>query len=89
MAILVLGLDVAFFASAQYLLTETFFTLQLVLFVVLWIEMRRPTITRSLHLVLATVAGVLLATMGLTRPIAYYLPALVAILMVFVARREV
>ena len=87
-AVLVLGLDVAFFASAQYLLTETFFTLQLVLFVMLRIEMRRPTITRSLHLVLATVAGVLLATMGLTRPIAYYLPALVAILMVFVARRD-
>ena len=73
-AILVLGLDVAFFASAQYLLTETFFTLQLVLFVALWIEMRRSHDQSVAPSRAGRSLGVLLATMGLTRPIAYYLP---------------
>ena len=87
-AALLLAIDVACFASAQYLLTETFFTLQLVLYVVLWIEMRRSTPNESRHNVLAAVSGVVLATMALTRPIAYYLPALAAILTVVVARRD-
>jgi 4-amino-4-deoxy-L-arabinose transferase-like glycosyltransferase len=87
-ALAILGLDVTFFASAQYLLTETFFTLQLVLFVLLWTAMRDPAAPGSRHLALAAAAGFVLAAMALTRPIAYYLPPLVALVTVLLARRD-
>ena len=87
-AVALLGLDVTFFASAQYVLTETFFTLQLVLFVAVWIAMRRASNNRVRHLALAAACGVLLATAALTRPIAYYLPVLVAVVTALVVRRD-
>ena len=87
-AVVVLGLDVVFFASAQYLLTETLFSLELVWFVWLWIEMHRSRADRSRPLALAALSSVVLATMALTRPIAYYLPALAAVATVLVARRD-
>ena len=87
-AVVVLGLDVVFFANAQYLLTETLFTFQLVSFVCLWTEMCRSRADRSRQLGLAAVSSVVLATMALTRPIAYYLPALAAVVTVLVARRD-
>ncbi len=87
-AVVVLGLDVVFFASSQYLLTETLFTFQLVWFVFLWIETCRSRADRPRRLVLAALSSVVLATMALTRPIAYYLPALAAVVTVLVARRD-
>jgi hypothetical protein len=87
-AVLVLGLDVVFFASTQYVLTETFFTLQLVVGVWLWLEMGRSRADGARHLGLAAVSSGVLAMMALTRPIAYYLPVLAAVGTAFVARRE-
>jgi 4-amino-4-deoxy-L-arabinose transferase-like glycosyltransferase len=84
----VLGLDVTFVASAQYLLAETFFTLQLVLFAVLWIAMRSAPANGSRRLALAALSGVVLATAALARPIAYYLPVLVAVVTGLAARRD-
>jgi hypothetical protein len=87
-ALALLGLSVTFFATAQYLLAETFFTLQVVLFMILWLEMRRSLSNGSRYLALAFSTGLVLSTMALTRPIAYYLPAIVAVITALVARRD-
>lgn len=87
-ALAVLGLSVTFFATAQYLLAETFFTLQVVLFSLLWIEMRRSLSKGSRYFALALATGLVLATMALTRPIAYYLPAVAAAVTALVAWRD-
>jgi 4-amino-4-deoxy-L-arabinose transferase-like glycosyltransferase len=87
-ALAVLGLSVTFFATAQYLLAETFFSLQVVVFVLLWMEMRRSPSNGSRYFALALVTGLVLATMALTRPIAYYLPAIAAAVTALVARRD-
>ncbi len=78
--------DLPFLACAQYFLTETFFTLQIVLFAAAWIRMDdRPDASR--RCAVAALAGLCLAGAALTRPIAYYLAPFAAAAAAVAARR--